>query len=154
MQRGLLAVLVTVIVAGVAAVAAYMTGYDAGLVAGGSATVAPIVVTGGGPGFLGFLAFIFVLFLLFALFRAFARPRWAGTDGGPWGHGGRGRWRGPWGDAWDKGHWTSGEHPIPRGLDELHRRLHEDQATQEPIPGTDRARSEGRTLSGDSSSAG
>jgi hypothetical protein len=49
MQRGLLAVLVTVVVAGIAAAAAYMTGYDAGLVAGGSATVAPIVVTGGGP---------------------------------------------------------------------------------------------------------
>jgi hypothetical protein len=152
MQRGLLAVLVTIVVAGIAAVAAYMTGYDAGLVAGGSATVAPIVVTGGGPGFLGFLAFILVLVLLFALFRAFARPRWAGPAG-PWGHGGRGRWGGPWGGAWDREHRASGEHPIPPGLEELHRRLHEERPGQGATLGATPA-SAGARPCGDPASAG
>jgi len=47
MQKGLLAVLVTIIVAGIAAVAAYTAGYQAGLVASGGAVVAPIVYGGG-----------------------------------------------------------------------------------------------------------
>src|SRR3990172_7137281 len=66
MQRGLLAVLVTVVIAGIAAIASYSAGYQAGLIASGGAVVAPIVY-GGGFGFLGFFGFLFVLVLLFAL---------------------------------------------------------------------------------------
>ncbi|HLA17590.1 MAG TPA: hypothetical protein VJZ72_11905 [Candidatus Limnocylindrales bacterium] len=119
MQRGLLAVLVTVVIAGIAAIASYSAGYQAGLIASGGAVVAPIVY-GGGFGFLGFFGFLFVLVLLFALFRAFARPRWAGPMGG-WGHGGG------WGrhGGWDREPWSSADHPIPPAFEELHRRVHE-----------------------------
>jgi len=118
MQRGLLAVLVTVVIVGIAAVASYSAGYQAGLIASGTAVVAPIVYGGGGFGFLGFFGFLFVLVLLFALFRVFARPRWAGPMGG-WGYGGG------WGrhGGWDREH--SADHPIPPALEELHRRLHD-----------------------------
>jgi hypothetical protein len=106
MQRGLLAVLTTVVVAGIAAVLSYGAGYQAGLVASGGAVVAPIVYGWGGFGFLGFFGFLLVLFLLFALFRAFARPRW----GGPWGG-----WA--YREGWDKGRWSPTGRPIPPGLE-------------------------------------
>jgi hypothetical protein len=123
MQRGLLAVLVTIVVAGIAAVASYVAGYQAGLVAPGTTAVAPIVYGWGGfgfPWFFGFFGFLLFLILIFALFRAVARPRWGGPEAG-WGYG----------RGWDRGHWASGEHPIPPGLEELHRRLHEERPTTE-----------------------
>jgi hypothetical protein len=119
MQRGLLAVLTTVVVAGIAAVLAYGAGYEAGLVASSGAIVGPIVYGGGGAGFLWFFGFLLVIFLLFGLFRAFARPRWAGPWGG-WGHPG----------GWDRDRWSSTGRPIPPGLEELHRRLHEDRPAE------------------------
>ena len=129
MQRGLLAVLVTVIVAGIAGILSYGAGYQAGLIASGSAVVAPVVYGWGGfgfPWFFGFFGFLLVLFLLFAMFRAFARPRWGG---GPWsGWGYRAGWE-------TGGHWSSTDRPIPPALEELHRRLHEERPEERPAAG-------------------
>jgi hypothetical protein len=124
MQRGLLAVLITVVIAGIAAILAYGAGYQAGLIASGGAVVAPVVYGAGGFGFFGFLGFLLVVFLLFALFRAFARPRWVGPWGG-WGYRG----------GWDRSHWSSADHPIPPALEELHRRLHEERPETRPASG-------------------
>ncbi len=132
MQRGLLAVLVTIIVAGIAGIVGYSAGFQAGLVSTGGAVVAPVVYGWGFgfPWFFGFFGFLFVVVLLFGLFRAFARPRWAGPMG-PWGYGGGWGHRG----GWDRSEWSATDRPIPPALEDLHRRLHEAPSVGDAVTG-------------------
>ena len=85
---------------------------------------------GGGFGFLQCLFPLFGLFLLFGLLRFAFGPRhwgWGRRGYGPWGGPGMGGpGMGP-GARW-------GDHPVPPGFEEWHRRMHGETAPTPPTP--------------------
>jgi hypothetical protein len=117
-MRGIVAILVTLAIAGIVGVGAYELGVQQGLVTTGTA-VAPAVYYYHPfffGGFLGFLFPLFFLFLIFGLVRA--------AFGGGWG-----RRYGGWG-----GH---GYYASPRErFEELHRELHGEKPKDSGQSGT------------------
>jgi hypothetical protein len=113
-----LPVLVLVILAGVAiGVGAYHAGYDHGLEANGSQVVR-VIDRGGGFGFFLFPLFFFLL-VFFLIRAAFWGRRWGGP--GHWGPGHP-----------DHGDWKGGR---AARLEELHRRLHQQDEGDHPGSG-------------------
>lgn len=74
---------------------------------------------GFGFGLLGCLVPLLFFLFLFSMFRLMFRPRWGRGWGGPWMRGG-----------WDPAHGD-----IPPGVQEWHRKLHEQDASSQP-PGS------------------
>ena len=110
-RTGFLGILLLVLVAAVAG----GIGYQAGLASTAAASGATVVVTGGFPGFGTLFFLLFLGFLVFA-FAGRRRGSW-GPGHGPWSrHGGRG----------------GADDPRRQWVADMHRRLHEEEASDGP----------------------
>jgi hypothetical protein len=122
-------------------VGVYQAGVAQGVIDAGRFPAGAAVPVGGYGGYHGGFGFLGLLFPLLFLFLIFGLIRAAFGRGRGWGHHGYGRGYG-WGPGWDKGEGMGEGGPAAwrgerdRRMEELHRRLHEQDGGSGPGPGS------------------
>ncbi|MEA2622052.1 MAG: hypothetical protein QOH61_962 [Chloroflexota bacterium] len=136
---GLIGLLVTLLIAGVAGTIGYNWGYSAGLANTAAANGVAVVYGpgwGGGFGLFGLLLGIFFLFLIFGAIRRAAWGWGGGRGHAGYGHGPGGWGRGPWSGGGKGGDTERGGASVPPFVDGMlqdwHQRAHTDPSRTDP----------------------